>query len=590
MFSDYLTRVKLAINEVAKATTEPEVYKYLTEALINHFGFNRATVRKVNWERSTLSLVCYVGFIEEVPRFKLPLSEESGATGRAVIRGEGVAVFEREEVSPEPRLSSKFAGLQKVACPHSFVVIPIKVKGRVWVVFEVDRKTSGGIITLQDKEILDLFSETVGTALERVLVQEELKATLIRDELTGLFNKRYFTNRLSEEYERAKRYGVPLSLCIFDIDNFKLINDTYGHIFGDQVLKQVGRLTSETVRHVDIAARYGGEEFTVLFTHTTLENAVIIAERIHRAISTLIFPYNEKEIQVTATFGISAYSSVNVREPKELLHHADMALYEGKKRYDKNCVVTYTESGYKILEKGKIRLEPIPQIQEVEIKEGTAAFKMLHESNVEKKRLRDFTSLQIIPPAISKNLRNQYQMTSEFMQSLNVTIRELRSILPLIKSNSFALLSLSIVLPMIIFFVFGYEKGHKSISPPHYISTPDNGSSQLRLALIETLHLDGNSEETLKEATPFRYIEFEERMISSKQTIQGISNKLRTSGKKRLLAKHKIHSQPRSSVALPVFIGEEKPRISPQIILASDSERKKELLTEQLRRVFLLYH
>jgi len=588
VFSDYLTRIKLAINEVAKATTEPEAYKYLTEALINHFGFNRATVRKVNWERNTLSLVCYVGFIEEVPRFKLPLSEESGAIGRAAIRGEGIAVFDGEEVSPEPRLSSKFAGLQKVTYPHPFVVVPIKVKGQVCAVFEVDRKTSGGIITPRDKEVLDLFSETVGTTLERVLVQEELKATLIRDELTGLFNKRYFMNRLSEEYERAKRYGVPLSLCIFDIDNFKLINDTYGHIFGDQVLKQVGRLTSGTVRHVDIAARYGGEEFTVLFTHTALENAVIIAERIHRAISTLIFPYNEKEIQVTATFGISAYSSVNVKEPKELLHHADMALYEGKKRYDKNCVVTYTESGYKILEKGKIRLEPIPQIQEAEIKEDAVAFKMLHEGTVEKKRLRDFTSLRIIPPAISKNLKNQYQTISRFMQSLKMAIRELRGILPLIESNSLALLSLSIVIPIIIFFAFSYEKGHKSISPPRYISASDNGSNQLRLALIETLYLSGgNAGETLKEATPFRYIEFEERTISSKQAIEEISNKLRTSGRKRLLAKRKVHSQPRSPVALPVLI--EKPRTRPQIALASDSEKKKEIMTEQLRKAFLLY-
>lgn len=603
MYSDYLTRVKLAINEVAKATTEAEIYRHLAEALTNHLGFNRATVRKVDWERNTLSLVCYVGFTEEVPSSELLLSEESGALTRAALSGEGVAIFEEEEILPGPRSPSKFAGIHRVKYPYSFAVIPIKVKGQVWVVSEVDRKTSGGRITPQDKEILDLFSETVGTALERVFAQEELKTTLIRDELTGLFNRRYFMNRLSEEYERAKRYGVPLSLCIFDIDNFKLINDTYGHIFGDQVLRHIGRLTSGAIRHVDIAARYGGEEFTVLFTHTALENAVTIAWRIHRAISTIIFPYNEKETRVTATFGVSSYSPVNIREPKELLHHADMALYEGKKRYDKNCVITYTESGYKLLEKEKtIRFEPFVQTQETEISEGAAEFRMSHEDIIEKKNPRDSSSLQIILPTFSKNLRNRYQVANEFIRNLNMTIRKLEGILPqtvgswktlslhLNKSNSFALLSLGIVLAIIILFILPYGKGHESNSLTHGIFTPDNGSTQPRLTLIETLSLGNeNSEETLKKATPFRYIEFEEKMISSKQAIQGVSNKSRSGGKKGLFANRKFHSQPRSPATLHVSaIGEEKPRINSQIVLASDNERKKDLLAEQLRRAFLL--
>jgi diguanylate cyclase (GGDEF)-like protein len=94
------------------------------------------------------------------------------------------------------------------------------------------------------------------TILENIINQEELKAMLIRDELTGLFNMRFFMSRLSEEFERAKRYNIPLSLCIFDIDNFKLLNDMYGHIFGDQVLRQVGRLTQSAVGHSDIVSRY----------------------------------------------------------------------------------------------------------------------------------------------------------------------------------------------------------------------------------------------------------------------------------------------------------------------------------------------
>jgi diguanylate cyclase (GGDEF)-like protein len=410
VFSDHLTKVKSAINEVSKATTELVVYKYLTEILINHLGFNRATVRKVNWERNIISLVCYAGFAEEIPSSKLSLSEELGATGRAALRGEGIVVFDEEEILPELRWQFQFTTIQKATPTHSFAVIPVKAKGRVQAVFEVDRKTTGGRITPQDKEILDLFSEAVGVVLERVFAQEELKAALIRDELTGLFNRRHFMNRLSEEYERAKRYGVSISLCIFDIDNFKLINDTYGHIFGDHVLKQIGRLTSGAVRHVDIAARYGGEEFTVLFTHTTLENAALIAKRIHRAISTLIFPCDEKEIQVTATFGISTYLPANVREAQELLYHADMALYEGKKRYGKNCVVIHTEDGYKILEREEIKFKPFVQTQEVDIEKVGTELKVPHKDIMQKKPLNDFIPFQIILSAISKNLRSVNQL------------------------------------------------------------------------------------------------------------------------------------------------------------------------------------
>jgi diguanylate cyclase (GGDEF)-like protein len=339
-FSHYVDKVKLALNKIKKARREAEAYKYIAEVLINCFGFDRATIRKVNWGKETLHLVCYLGFIEEVPSFKLPLSEKSGALGRVALKGEGIVVFDGREGA---------SALSTATSSRSFALIPIKVRGWVRVILEVDRETSGREITPQDKEVLDLFSEMASTILENIINQEELKATLIRDELTGLFNRRYFVERLSEEYERAKRYNIPLSLCIFDIDDFKLLNDTYGHIFGDQVLRQIGRLTQSAVRHADIVSRYGGEEFTVLFTHTALENAVIVAEHMRRAISALIFPYNDKEVHVTATFGISAYSPTNMGKPKELLHKADMALYEGKKQYNKNCIVTYTENGYKKL-------------------------------------------------------------------------------------------------------------------------------------------------------------------------------------------------------------------------------------------------
>src|ERR1700756_1761066 len=100
---NYIDRIKLAINKIKKAQNEAEVYKYLAEVLVNCFSFNRVTIRKVNREKGILSLVCYLGFTEEVPSFKLPLSEESGALGRVALEGKSIAVFEGEKVSPELR-------------------------------------------------------------------------------------------------------------------------------------------------------------------------------------------------------------------------------------------------------------------------------------------------------------------------------------------------------------------------------------------------------------------------------------------------------------------------------------------------------
>jgi diguanylate cyclase (GGDEF)-like protein len=346
MLSDSLSRIRSAINEIAKATSEPEVYQYLTETLIKYFGFDRVTVRKADWEKDVLSLVCYHGFSEAVSNLELPLSEEAGAFGRAALKGEAIFIFEGEKVPSELRLLPEFARLKSMRS-RFFAVAPIKVKGQVRVILGADRKTSGKGITPEDKEILDLFSDMVGTALENIITQEELNTVLIKDELTGTFNKRYFMDRLNEEFERAKRYDVPLSCCIFDIDDFKVVNDTHGHLFGDQVLKQVGNVTTAVVRKTDLVARYGGEEFTVLFTHTILGNAAIVVERIRRVISSLIFPNSGGHVRISATFGISSYPGLNVEKPEDLLYYADMALYEGKKQYNKNCVVISLENGYR---------------------------------------------------------------------------------------------------------------------------------------------------------------------------------------------------------------------------------------------------
>ncbi len=354
MASDYLTAIKLSLGRITRAQNEVELYNSIAESLIDHFGFARATLRNVNSDGKTLSLICDLGFINENGFSVLPISNESRSSDNV---SEGCMVlYEEEEVLTADRLLPEFAGLSVVMVSSPYALIPIKVKGRVAVVLGVAKKRDSGIITPKDKEVLELLAEVGGSASENIMSNE----VLIRDELTEIYNRHYFMKRLNEEFERATRYSVPLSCCLFDIDDFKLINDTHGHIFGDKVLKQIAGLTRDIVRGTDIVARYGGDEFVILFTHTRQEDAVIAVEQISRTISRLILCEDEKEARVTATFGLARFQQINTKDPGTLLHHADMALYEGKKQHQKNSIVIYTEEGFRVLKRedsliGKIR-------------------------------------------------------------------------------------------------------------------------------------------------------------------------------------------------------------------------------------------
>ena len=161
------------------------------------------------------------------------------------------------------------------------------------------------------------------------------------DDLTGLANQRYFKNMLEQEIERAERYARPLSLMMLDIDNFKICNDTYGHLFGDVVLKQISLLIKKNTRGIDLVARYGGEEFTVILPETPVEEAVVVAERVRDGIERFRFKTDEGTPvnSITVTIGVSSFPD-RAKTYKELIKTADEALYAGKTS-GKNRIIIY---------------------------------------------------------------------------------------------------------------------------------------------------------------------------------------------------------------------------------------------------------
>ena len=160
---------------------------------------------------------------------------------------------------------------------------------------------------------------------------EELKNLSIKDDLTGLFNKRQFYNRIRQEVERSNRYFRPLSLILMDIDNFKSLNDTCGHLCGDEILAGMGKIIKSAIRKQDIAFRYAGDEFTIILPETGIERATAVAERVRQAVENetplLSIP---SDIKVTVSIGVVEY--LTDEEIKNFVHRADSAMYASKRK------------------------------------------------------------------------------------------------------------------------------------------------------------------------------------------------------------------------------------------------------------------
>ena len=176
---------------------------------------------------------------------------------------------------------------------------------------------------------------------EMANMSEYFKKLSNTDDLTGLHNHRYFKEVLKKEIKRHLRYHHPLSLIFIDIDNFKKINDGYGHLVGDQVLLGVADLMRQSFRNSDVLSRYGGEEFCVILPESSVDEALVVGKRFVETIFNHAFDLHldEKGLKISVTAGLAVFP-LHGGEVKQLIHAADVALYKGKKS-GKNCICVY---------------------------------------------------------------------------------------------------------------------------------------------------------------------------------------------------------------------------------------------------------
>jgi diguanylate cyclase (GGDEF)-like protein len=191
-----------------------------------------------------------------------------------------------------------------------------------------------GQTPLKDGDQIQLGGTTILKFTYHDSLEEEFQRKMyeaaLRDPLTKSFNKKYFLDRLAIELTYAKRHQSPLALIMFDVDFFKRVNDTWGHLAGDAVLIKIAGIAQGNMRNEDMFARYGGEEFVVMARATPTEEASILAERLREQVQTTQFAFEANIIPVTISLGVAAFPQVAAGSPTDLIAAADEALYSAK--------------------------------------------------------------------------------------------------------------------------------------------------------------------------------------------------------------------------------------------------------------------
>jgi diguanylate cyclase (GGDEF)-like protein len=193
----------------------------------------------------------------------------------------------------------------------------------------------------KDKEKFVILATQFALAYRRIKLYKEIETLAITDALTGIYTRRYFLERFEEEIKRAQAHKGKMAFLMLDVDHFKMINDQYGHLTGDEVLKQVAMIIKESIREIDIAGRYGGEEFCVVLPDTDSAAAVMVAERIRKAVEKKVIKAYDATLRITISIGVAAFPS-DGKIAEELMDKADWSLYRAKSQ-GRNKVAAFGE-------------------------------------------------------------------------------------------------------------------------------------------------------------------------------------------------------------------------------------------------------
>jgi two-component system cell cycle response regulator len=329
----------LELSEIISVTRNPKkILNVIVDRFSCYAGVSRCSIINIDID-GNLSVVASTDLNKNqeviLDLKNYPEIENALVTKRPVIL---------HDLSNNPMMDTVRDKIKDIADLSIFVVPIIKKQNVIGTFFLRAVATLRGDRADRIIKLCQIMANMSGDALENAVLFESLQSNKkllenlsVRDSLTGLYNHQYFYARFDEEFSRAERYDAPLSCMFIDIDDFKKVNDDFGHIAGDLAIRKLSLLMNQLLRKSDIAARYGGDEFALILPNVDRTHARMFAERILAMVREVSVPQLYGQ-HITVSIGLATYAEKNYTSYEELLHYADAAMYEAKKA-GKNRIV-----------------------------------------------------------------------------------------------------------------------------------------------------------------------------------------------------------------------------------------------------------
>ncbi len=318
MTMETLSRLSATLSATLKVE---DMIESLVDQIQVIIPYEQCAVFLVDRDRRRIVLKSQRGFRFDRDReISFPLKK--GLVGFIITHGQPILFSDHRKLEVVP-------GYTGIGRMRAFMALPLsfheELEGAM-----VFGSSKPGSFTSYQLDTLVTLSNQVAAQITNAVLHRQVEKLAVTDGLTGLYNHRHFQERLDYEMARAERSGQPLSLLLLDIDHFKKLNDTYGHPFGDEVLKGVSRQLAGVARSIDFVARYGGEEFAVILAGTDRKGCRRMAERVLKVVRTTVFSHGGTDLSVTVSVG-SATSPEDGGTKEEIVRHSDKALYLAKK-------------------------------------------------------------------------------------------------------------------------------------------------------------------------------------------------------------------------------------------------------------------
>ena len=328
--------IEIAFQITAQLEIE-NIIKNVVWSLVSRFQMETVSVALLgDLDESTVHVVSYRGLKKEDVGLTLPALQPL------------LAFLDKDEYSQIPLgyLKDNFPDrdiVDRLARHGIEVVVPLRTdKGAVGVLL-LPRSGLSETYSLADLQYVTRIVRFASIAVENA----HLFRQATTDRMTGLFSHHFFEKNLDEELERARRYKSTFSLVMFDIDHFKKFNDTYGHLQGDRIIREISRILCKSIRQVDFPARYGGEEFALILPAVDVRGAMVVADRIRKRVESFGFPSMNggEPLHVTISVGVTEFDPESSYAPSEIIREADRALYRSKENGRNRVTVGKPRSG-----------------------------------------------------------------------------------------------------------------------------------------------------------------------------------------------------------------------------------------------------